>query len=290
MKNIVSQLVFHRNQQVGILLLLTLNVAALVVDYNYDFKSTSTFDISSEEIIAHQQLLDSLRTARLIERTPKLFPFNPNFITDYKGYSLGMSLEEIDRLHAFRKKGQWINSEKQFQEVTGVSDSLLGILGRSFKFPDWVTNPKPKKVWKKPTTAKKLGPKGDLNQATATELKEVYGIGPVLSARIVSYREKIGRFSNDLQLNEVWGLTPERVENVLTQFAVSDPIAITKMKLSEASASDIATIPGISFDMAKEIWEFRILREEIVSFSELEKIEGLTPRKLQLIQLYLSLE
>lgn len=290
MKNILSQLVFHRNQQVGILLLLTLNVVALMVDYKYDFKSTTTFDISSEEIIAQQQLLDSLRSARMVERAPKLFPFNPNFITDYKGYTLGMSLEEIDRLHAFRKKDQWINSEKQFQKVTGVSDSILAIIGPAFKFPDWVTNPKPKKAWKKPNTKKKVGVKGDLNQATALELQEVFGIGPTLSARIVSYRKLVGGFSNDLQLNEVWGLTQERVANILTEFTVRDPVTITKMKLNEVSASDIATIPGISFNMAKEIWEFRILREEIASFSELEKIEGLTPRKLQLIQLYLSLE
>jgi len=234
MKNIISQLVFHRNQQVGILLLLTLNVVALIVDYNYDVKSTSTFDISSEEIIAHQQLLDSLRAARLTERTPKLFPFNPNFITDYKGYTLGMSLKEIDRLHAFRKKDHWINSEKQFQKVTGVSDSLLAIIGPSFKFPDWVANPKPKKTWEQRNTTKKFALKRDLNAVTAPELMEVYGIGPTLSARIVNYRKKIGGFSNDLQLNEVWGLTDERVQKVLTQFTVLNPVEIPKIRLAKA--------------------------------------------------------
>ncbi len=45
--------------------------------------------------------VDSLRIA-LELKAPKIFPFNPNYITDYKGYSLGMSNEEIDRLHQFR--------------------------------------------------------------------------------------------------------------------------------------------------------------------------------------------
>jgi hypothetical protein len=27
----------------------------------------------------------------------KVYPFNPNFITDFKGYKLGMSVQEIDR-------------------------------------------------------------------------------------------------------------------------------------------------------------------------------------------------
>ena len=62
------------------------------------------------------------------------------------------------------------------------------------------------------------------------------------------------------------------------------------MNINKASASDIATIPGISFDLAKQIWEFRIVRERIENFSELEKIEGLSPIKLMLIQLYLQIE
>ena len=39
--------------------------------------------------------------------------------------SLGMSTEEIDRLHTFRSKNKWVNSEKEFQRVTKISDSLL---------------------------------------------------------------------------------------------------------------------------------------------------------------------
>ena len=62
------------------------------------------------------------------------------------------------------------------------------------------------------------------------------------------------------------------------------------MNLNKISASDIATVPGISFELAKRIWEFRILNERIVDFIELKKIEGITERKLQGIQLYLKLE
>ena len=78
--------------------------------------------------------------------------------------------------------------------------------------------------------------------------------------------------------------------SILKEFTVKTPKEIIKMDLNSISASDIATIPSISFDIAKRIWEFRILNEGIKSFSELENIEGLTKRKLQGIQLYLKLE
>jgi len=62
------------------------------------------------------------------------------------------------------------------------------------------------------------------------------------------------------------------------------------MNLNKIYASDIAIVPGISFDLGKIIWGFCILNERIVNFSELKNIEGLTERKLHGIQLYLKLE
>ena len=62
------------------------------------------------------------------------------YVTDYKGYTLGMSAQEINLLQAYRAKGKWINSAKEFQRITKVSDSLLKTIAPYFKFPDWVTS------------------------------------------------------------------------------------------------------------------------------------------------------
>ena len=130
----------------------------------------------------------------------------------------------------------------------------------------------------------------DLNIATQKQLQEVRGIGPALSARIISYRLKLGGFSVDKQLQSVWGLSERVVANVLGSFTVKTPKEIIQIAVNTASASDIATISGISYDLAKQIWEFRVLREKIVSLSELQKIEGMTTSKYALIELYLHVE
>jgi hypothetical protein len=59
------------------------------------------------------------------DKVKKIYLFNPNFITDYKGYKLGMSVAEIDRLLEFRKGDKYVNSAAEFQKITKVSDSLL---------------------------------------------------------------------------------------------------------------------------------------------------------------------
>ena len=291
MEKIKSHFVFNKSQRNGILLLLFFISGYLVINYYVDFSKENLLDINSKEVIAIQKELDSLRTIEVESKKPKVFPFNPNFLTDFKGYTLGMSTEEIDRLLAFRKENKWINSVEDFKKVTKVSDSLLNKISPYFKFPDWVTNPKSKnKYVKKRFKEKKFTQKIDLNLATQGQLEGVNGIGKAFSKRIIEYRNKLGGFTNDIQLYQVYGLDFQVANSILKEFTVKTPKEIIKMNLNSISASDISTIPSISFDIAKKIWEFRILNEGIKSFSELENIEGLTKRKLQGIQLYLKLE
>lgn len=291
MEKIKSHFVFNRSQRNGILLLFFFTSGYLVLNYYVDFSKESLLDINSKEVIAIQKELDSLRTIEIESKKPKVSPFNPNFLSDFKGYVLGMSTEEIDRLLAFRKENKWINSVKDFKKVTKVSDSLLNKISPYFKFPDWISNSKPKKNYlKKGFKEKTFRQKVDLNITTQEQLEKVNGIGKVNSKKIIDYRNKLGGFSDDIQIYQLYGLDYQVINKVLNEFTVKTPKEIVKMNFNSISASDIATIPGISFDLAKRIWEYRILNEQIESFSQLQNIEGLTKRKLQGIQLYLKIE
>src|SRR5690606_5618493 len=92
-----SHFTFNKQQRSGILLLLLLIISLLCVYWFVDFSEEDAFDTSSAEIVSLQKELDSLRLVEIQNRMPKKYPFNPNFITDYKGYTLGMTNEEIDQ-------------------------------------------------------------------------------------------------------------------------------------------------------------------------------------------------
>jgi competence protein ComEA len=54
----------------------------------------------------------------------------------------------------------------------------------------------------------------DVNTADATQLQELPGIGEVLSAAIVKYRDENGPFASVDQLDEVSGIGPATLENI----------------------------------------------------------------------------
>jgi competence protein ComEA len=54
----------------------------------------------------------------------------------------------------------------------------------------------------------------DLNRASAEELEQLPGIGPVLAARIVELRRQRGRFQSVEELLDVRGIGPKRLEQI----------------------------------------------------------------------------
>lgn len=264
-------------------------VGLMILYFNYPFTHKTPIILSDPSIIAINAEIDSLQKMKEAQQKPKLYPFNPNYITDYKSYTLGMTLEQFNKLKAYRAEGKWINSVEEFKTVTGVTNTWLDSIGPYFKFPEWVTAPRTKQ--KSFTKANKTyAQKLDLNTATVPELELVYGVGNTLAQRIVKYRDQIGSFSSDVQLLAVYGLPLQTIENIKKEFTVKTPKKINTLNINTATASDLATIPQLSFSLAKKIWEYRVLREKITSLEELTKFEEITPQKLALFKLYLKLE
>ncbi|WP_295983571.1 helix-hairpin-helix domain-containing protein [uncultured Algibacter sp.] len=292
MKNFKSHFTFSKEQRNGIFLLLVLIVVFQCFYFFVEFPAEDTSG-NKEALSEFIKEIDSLRLVQLEKNKPKTYPFNPNYITDFKGATLGMTNEEIDRLIAFRKQNKWINSSKQFQEVTKVSDSLLNAISPYFKFPEWITNPKPKNnaVYIYNSKPKTFAQKQDLNTATAQQLQKVNGVGKVFSDRIIKYRNKFkGGFIADVQLLDVYGLTSEVIEKITNQFTVKTPKTIQQININAATIGDLVTIPHIDYDLAHNIIEQRQLREGYNSIDELTKVKDFPVNKIKIIELYLHFE
>lgn len=101
MNNLKSHFRYNKNQRNGILFLLFLIILFQSIYFFSDFSSDEDTDLYSDEIAIFQNKIDSLKVIEIEKRKPKIYPYNPSFITDFKGYKLGMTTQEIDRLLAF---------------------------------------------------------------------------------------------------------------------------------------------------------------------------------------------
>lgn len=281
-----SHISFSKEQRYGIFLLLLIIVILQCVYFFWNTSSKVSV-IPEHELSVFQKEIDSLKTLELERRKPKLFPFNPNYITDFKGYALGMTNEEIDKLHIYRDQNKWVNSAAEFQKVTGVPDSLLQKISPYFKFPEWV-NKKPVKQNKNRLLSFKQ--KTDLNTATASQLQTVYGVGEKLSLRIVKFRNSLdGGFIADVQLQEVYGLSPKVIDNIKKKFTVKTPKVVVKYNLNIVNRDNLVKIQYIDYPLAKSILEYRALHEGFNNLDELLKVKGFPSKKLEIIKLSLEI-
>ncbi|CAM4146486.1 ComEA family DNA-binding protein [Gillisia limnaea] len=292
MKNFKSHFIFTRSEQNGIFLLVLIVVVLQLVYFFVDFTpSEKRYEKQEKELTEFQKIIDSIKDSEKENVGAEIFPFNPNFITDYKGYTLGMTPEEIDKLHIFRAEEKWVNSAEDFQKITGISDSLFNEISPYFKFPDWVNSEKPSYLKRAPVTSK-TQPKNrkDLNLATLEDLTGIYGIGEVLAGRIINYRNKIGGFLDDIQLKDIYGLNFEVRSELQSQFTVLTIPSHTVHDINEATVLELAAVPYIGYELAREIINYRLLNEKIDNFEELAKIKDFPSEKIDRIALYLSVK
>jgi len=284
---------FNKQEQSGIFYLLLILVLLQIGFYVYNACTTKPNNPLVPNLVEQQQL-EVLKQQALKRDTLKLYPFNPNFISDYKGYTLGMSLEEIDRLHTYRDKNKYVNTKEEFQSITKISDSLLVEISPYFKFPEWANKssvPIVKKVRKNRTIEPSYTRQySNLNSATEEELKTIYGIGDKLSKRIVKFRDRLGGFLVDDQLSDVYGLEPEVVERVLERFKVMKVPEIEKINVNTASADELSKLVYLQYHVAQGIVDYRNLNGTINSLDELININDFPKDRIDRIALYLSLK
>ncbi|WP_159090670.1 helix-hairpin-helix domain-containing protein [Aquimarina aquimarini] len=241
------------------------------------------------ELGVYRLQVESLRGKAVQQKKEyQVYPFNPNFISDYKGYALGLTTIEIDRLHAYRNKNKWINSISDFKKVTLIPDSTLVAIAPLFKFPKKKINNKFKKNTKKKYKSLSYRQKKDLNNVSVEELIEDIKLPDFVAIKIIRYRDKLGGFIDDMQLQDVKVYTSQK-HKILSMYTVKTPQNIKKININKASIKELVAVPYFDFEMALDIRDFIEKKGEISNFEELGEIKGFSLEKINRIELYLTL-
>ncbi len=291
-KELTSHFKFTSQQRTGIFLLFLIIIVLQLIYFFVDFNLPKKNFPEKEQWLSMQSEIDAAKLMKFNEK-PQVYKFNPNFISDYKGYKLGMSTEEIDRLLLFRKENKYVNSVEEFQQVTKVSDSLLAVISPLFKFPDWIQKKNNYKTETKefiPNTDSKKEKIVilDINQATQEDLVKIYGIGEALSLRILKQKEALGCFVSMEQMSDIWGLSPEVVAELNTHFKVGTLPSFKKIAINDASLKELSQFSYFRYALAKQIVTSRSMNGNFKNIEDLSKIKGFPVDKAKIISLYLE--
>ncbi len=126
----------------------------------------------------------------------------------------------------------------------------------------------------------------DLNKASKEELEKVHGIGPIFSQRIVRYRKLLGGFSSADQLEEVYGLKKEIIEEIKKHFrTLSSP---SKIKINSDSVNTLYRHPYLTKDQAWIIFNYRKQNGDIKTINQLEEIKSLNKEQIEKLKPYIQ--
>ncbi len=96
----------------------------------------------------------------------------------------------------------------------------------------------------------------DINTADTNQLMMIRGIGPVLSRRILRYRDILGGYHDALQLLEVYGIDEERYLEI-EPYVFADTSRIVKLYPFSDDFGVLLRHPYLDYEQVSEIFRFR---------------------------------
>jgi len=205
------------------------------------------------------------------------FYFNPNEAGIDELIELGLSPAVAQTLINYRLKGGRFSASTDLRKIYGLKEEVYQ------KLAPWVII----EETFNPDNNNKIGESHstrliNINTADTNQLKQLKGIGSVLSARIIKYRYLLGGFTDCEQIKEVYGIS-DTLYNSIARVICTEPFEITKINLTNTEEWKLAQHPYIGKYKAgaiislrnyknKEILPTDLTDNNIVSEKELERL------------------
>ena len=216
--------------------------------------------------------------------------FDPNLIPAKDLLQMGLS-EKVTRTWVnFRNKGGRFYQPEDIQKIYGLGSSEYQELLPYIQIPSTTTTSRPvnfspqKEAKKESRSTISI----NINQATQTEWQKLKGIGPVLSKRIVNFREKLGGFVSIEQVAETYQL-PDSTFQKIKVFLKPSPIK-RKIQINRIAEEELIKHPYINRKQARVILNYRKHHGPFQGIEDFQKIKALNLASHQKIKPYLSFQ
>lgn len=257
---------FSKGERVGITILIVLMIVILIAD-RLIFYFEKPAEADRERF---NQLLAELKQQEAGRPDPGLlFHFDPNTIDSAALDSLALPFRVKQNLLKYRSHGGSFKTREDMRKIYGMNDSVYAMIERFMVIrekkvhsdsagssPGTTIETQSNEAWIAEPDSVVSAVRLEINRATAGDLMKLYGIGPVLSERIIKYRNLLGGFHSLKQLEEVYGLTAEILSGIAGQLEL-DSTALVSININFADAGELAKHPYLEWKDAHRIINYR---------------------------------
>lgn len=166
-----------------------------------------------------------------------IFQFNPNLFEEGDWRKIGVPNDIAVRTYKYIKLRSGINRAEDLLSVYGFKESWLDQLKDSIVFNQ---------------------SKVDVQTASQEEIEKINGLGPVLSKRIVKFREALGGYLHLGQVKEVYGIDSLKFVEIQSKIMISNT-KVEKLDLLNNSFNELVKHPYLS---KEEVFQVISIRSE----------------------------
>lgn len=204
--------------------------------------------------------------------TQKLRPFDPNQLLEKDWVSMGLPQRTARTIVRYVEKGGRFRQARDLEKIWGLRKEDLQRLLPFVSIRGIEVNNKESLIAEKVLGKEGKQPKViDINTADSSDFTTLPGIGPVLSRRIVRFREMKGSFQSIDDLRKVYGLS-DSVYHQLLPFCRITLSVIDTAVLNQYTLRQLMGRLKISYQVAQVIMLYRKQHGAFRQIEELRKI------------------
>jgi competence protein ComEA len=217
------------------------------------------------------------------KKKARLFTFDPNTLDEDGFITLGIPERTARTIINYRNKGGKFRKPDDLRKIyslkKGDADRVIPYVRIAESFNNYSNKYSSYKKEAYNSRRNTVIPI-DINTAKIEEWKSLPGIGDVLSARIIKFRESIGGFSSIGQVAKTYGLRDSTFQLILPYLKLAAPV-VNKININTAHENELLECAGITKDIAQAIVIYRKQKGKFQSVEDLKKIVFITEDMFQ---------
>ncbi|MBW8686626.1 ComEA family DNA-binding protein [Chitinophaga rhizophila] len=293
---------FSKKERQGIIILLVLTITCAAMPALWEYHTPPAIFLEQDSLfradvraLRDVYLGNAVASRNMDSGRSKVerFHFDPNMLDTTGWMALGVSRQTAMTIQRYRMKGGRFRRKEDLLRIYGLPPALgkelLPYVSIPAGFKERDTTGLRQLKQRNISYVRRRFPALDINTADSAQWESLPGIGPVLAARIVRFREKLGGFYAIGQVGETFGL-PDTTFNKIQPYLIMNKVSLKKLDINQTDEKSLAQHPYIRYKLARLIVLYRSNHGPFRRLEDLLGIPLVDDSIYRKIELYIKIE